>query len=36
MSDTSVESILNMIKETLDLSWEVKDGAVLVKKAETK
>ncbi|MCC6150922.1 MAG: DUF4974 domain-containing protein [Planctomycetes bacterium] len=36
MSDTSVESILNMIKESLDLTWEVKDGAVLVKKAQTR
>ena len=36
LKDTSVESILNMIKETLDLTWEVKDGAVLVKKSETK
>ena len=36
LKNTSVESILNMIKELLDLTWEVKDGAVLAKKSESK
>jgi len=36
LKDTSVESILKLLLETLDLTWEAKDGAVLVKKSETK
>ena len=36
LKNTSVESILNMIKELLDLTWEVKNGAVLAKKSESK